>query len=178
SDVCSSDLGFWLAVLGGSWGYIVLGLLLLVAGVLLARRRAQALWAYALLMLGALAWALWEAGLDRWALVPRGAFLAVVGLWLLTPWIARALVASRDDAVLGTPAGAPAARWRAPRIALGAVMLLVVAVTVGTLLRDAFEIRQPLPRAEAHAGPAPGMTGPPPAGDDWPAYGGSAYGQR
>lgn len=170
--------GVWLAMLGGSWGYIVLGLALLIAGVLLARRRVKALWVYALLMLGALAWALWEAGIDRWALVPRGAFLAVVGLWLLTPWIARALVASRDDAVLGAPTASSAPRWRAPRIALGAVMLLVVAVTIGSLLRDAVESHLPLPRADAHAGPAPEIAGPPPAGDDWPAYGGSAYGQR
>lgn len=35
------------------------------------------------------AWSLWEVGLDRWALVPRGALLAVIGLWLLAPWINR-----------------------------------------------------------------------------------------
>ncbi len=171
--------GVRLAMLGGSWGYVALGAALLAAGVLLALRRRQALWVYALLMLGVLGWALWEAGLDRWALVPRGALLSVVGLWLLTPWIERALAASRGGAAAGTPAGTPAVRWPAPRAALGAVMLLVVAVATGSLLDDALEVRQPLPRADAHAAAAPGPTaGPPPAGDDWPAYGGSAYGQR
>lgn len=72
--------GVWLALLGGSWGYILLGLGLLAAGVLLVWRRPLALGVYALVLLGVIPWALWEAGLDRWALVPRAAVLALVGL--------------------------------------------------------------------------------------------------
>ncbi len=170
--------GVWLALLGGSWGYILLGLGLLAAGVLLVWRRPLALGVYALVLLGVIPWALWEAGLDRWALVPRAAVLALVGLWLLTPPVARALVGSRDDAVLGAPTAAPPGRWSAPRLGLGAVMLLVVAVALGAVLRDGVESQQPLARADAHAGPPPQMTGPPPPADDWPAYGGTAFGQR
>ena len=52
-------------------------------------RRRTALWVYALLMLGALGWALYEVGTDWWQLAPRGSIIAPLGLWLLTPWIAR-----------------------------------------------------------------------------------------
>src|SRR3546814_17232314 len=54
-------------------------------------RRRAALWVYALLMLGALGWALYEVGLDWWQLAPRGSIIAPLGLWLLTPWIAQRL---------------------------------------------------------------------------------------
>jgi quinoprotein glucose dehydrogenase len=66
--------GVWLALLGGSWAYIVLGIWLLITGVLLARRRRAGLAVYAAMLVATLIWALWEVGFDRWALIPRGAF--------------------------------------------------------------------------------------------------------
>src|SRR5262245_41125651 len=109
--------GVWLAAIGGSWAYIVLGAGLVITGVLLSRRRAAALGVYAAVLVATLAWALWEVGLDRWALVPRGALLALLGLWLLTPWIGRF-------------------SWRGARGALGIAMLLVIATTVISLFTD------------------------------------------
>ncbi|MDA9420752.1 MULTISPECIES: hypothetical protein [Bradyrhizobium] len=53
--------GVWLAVLGGSIYYLVAGILLLLTSWLLARRRAEALWVYAALLLGTMAWAISEA---------------------------------------------------------------------------------------------------------------------
>ena len=48
--------GGYLATLGGSWYYLVAGVgLLVVAGLLFTRRRA-AIWLYATLLLGTLAW--------------------------------------------------------------------------------------------------------------------------
>lgn len=72
--------GTWLAVLGESWAYFVGGPVLAVCGVLLLRRHQMALTLYAALILATVVWSLWEVGLDPWALVPRGALLAIIGL--------------------------------------------------------------------------------------------------
>ena len=77
--------GIRLAMLGGSWAYIVLGLGWLVTGGVLIGRRRVALWIYAALLVFTLVWAIFEAGLDRWALAPRLGLFWLVGLWLLTP---------------------------------------------------------------------------------------------
>lgn len=63
--------GIWLAVLGGSWYYIFAGLGLLITAFFLFRRSMLAVWVYLLTFAGTVAWALWEAGLDGWAQVPR-----------------------------------------------------------------------------------------------------------
>ena len=73
--------GLWLIVLGGSPYYLMSGPGYVAAGVLLTRRRsAGAILAVALLA-QTLGWALWEAGLDYWALFPR--VLLPAGLALL-----------------------------------------------------------------------------------------------
>ncbi|MGY3468287.1 glucose dehydrogenase [Bradyrhizobium sp. LM6.11] len=81
--------GAWLAALGGSVYYLIAGIMLLLTSWLLARRRAEALWIYAALLAGTMAWAIWEVGLDFWSLAPRGDVLAPLGLWLMLPFIAR-----------------------------------------------------------------------------------------
>jgi quinoprotein glucose dehydrogenase len=63
--------GAWLAVLGGTLYYLLAGIALMVAAVLFWRRSASAIWLYAAIFLATLIWALWEVGLDGWALMPR-----------------------------------------------------------------------------------------------------------
>jgi quinoprotein glucose dehydrogenase len=154
--------GGWLAALGGSWAYIGLGLGLTVTGVLLLRHRRDALAVYAALLLATLVWALWEVGLDRWALVPRGALFALLGLWLLTPWVDRPLGAAHR-----TPAAARSG-WRGPRGALAGVMVLLVLTALLSMARDGFGQRGSVQTPPAGSVPA----------DDWHAYGGSGFGQR
>jgi len=77
--------GIWLGVLGGSWFYLLLGLLLGIAACLLLARHAIGLMLYALALLATLAWSVWEVGFDWWALAPRGGLLFVFGLLLLLP---------------------------------------------------------------------------------------------
>ncbi|EKE45253.1 membrane-bound PQQ-dependent dehydrogenase [Oceaniovalibus guishaninsula JLT2003] len=77
--------GVWLASLGGTWGYIVLGALLLLSALLMYGRRKGGLVVYGIAILFALGWGLWEVGLYWWGLAPRGGLIIVLGLLLLLP---------------------------------------------------------------------------------------------
>jgi len=75
--------GVWLITLGGSWYYLIAGAGMLVSGVLLFMQRISGIWLYWVVFIGTLIWALWEVGLDPWALVPRLAALAVIAVLTL-----------------------------------------------------------------------------------------------
>ena len=95
--------GLWLILLGGSLYYLMSGIGYVVVGVLLSRRRpAGALLAVALLA-PTLAWALWEAGLDYWALFPR--VLLPAGLALLALLAALRFPANESRRVTASVAG-------------------------------------------------------------------------
>ena len=81
--------GAYLATLGGSPYYVVTGLALLAVAVLAARRDRRAVRLYALILIGTTGWALWEAGLNGWALVPRLLVPFVLGLVLFLVMRAR-----------------------------------------------------------------------------------------
>lgn len=76
--------GLWLITLGGSWYYLPAGIGLVLTAWLLFRRSAVAIWVYLATYAGTLAWALWEAGLDGWAQVPRLLAPTVVLILVLT----------------------------------------------------------------------------------------------
>ena len=63
--------GLWLILLGGSLYYLMSGIGYVVVGVLLWRRRPAGAWLAVALFAAAVVWALWEAGLNYWALFPR-----------------------------------------------------------------------------------------------------------
>ncbi|QIB34573.1 membrane-bound PQQ-dependent dehydrogenase, glucose/quinate/shikimate family [Ancylobacter pratisalsi] len=77
--------GAWLAALGGSWFFILLGALICVSALLLLRRHAAGLALYGLTLLCTLAWAVHEVGFDWWALSARGSLLVALGVLLLLP---------------------------------------------------------------------------------------------
>lgn len=79
-------MGARLAALGGSWYYAMAGAALVATGALLARGLGAGVWLLGATALGTLAWAWWEVGYDGWALVPRLAWLAVVGLVTAAFW--------------------------------------------------------------------------------------------
>src|SRR5690606_19542990 len=119
--------GAWLAILGGSLYYLTVGIALVVAGVLLARRRLLGVWLYVAIFIGTLAWALWEVGLDGWGLVPRlvGPFVLLLLALLVLP-----------------PLGF--GRWRGAFA--GVAILLVVAVGFGYFVgRSSPVVAGPLP---------------------------------
>lgn len=80
-----------LALEGGSLYYLAAGLLSLVAGICAWRGRKLAATLIAVLVLGTVLWAFWEAGTDFWALLPRLWLFAVIGLWFLLPGTRRKL---------------------------------------------------------------------------------------
>src|SRR5690606_37759245 len=92
-----AGLGAWLIALGGTWYYVQAGLGFILTAFMLLTGRPAALWVYAIVVAGTLAWALWEVGLDWWQLAPRGWLIVLIGLFLATPWIGRALAESRRD---------------------------------------------------------------------------------
>ncbi len=84
-----------LVLAGGSPYYAVTGLAVLSSAIGLLRRGRYGAGAYGAMLAGTLAWAIWEAGLDPWALMPRLGGPALVGLLFLLPAVKRATKAPR-----------------------------------------------------------------------------------
>ena len=81
--------GGYLAALGGSWYYLIAGLVLLLVGGLLLAGHRSAITLYGLLLLGTLAWTLYEVRFDWWQLAPRIDLWCILGLWLFLPFVNR-----------------------------------------------------------------------------------------
>ncbi|CAM3924788.1 glucose/quinate/shikimate family membrane-bound PQQ-dependent dehydrogenase [Bordetella muralis] len=149
--------GVWLATLGGSWYYAVLGIVLLACAGLLWRNRETGLWLYALVLAATVVWGVWEAGTDFWALAPRYDILFLLGLWLLLPPATRGFAAPR-----------PA------KGAIGIAMIAMLGVLGYGIFNDPQEINGTLSRAQpAEAKPVSGV-----AAEDWPSYGRTEGGVR
>ncbi|AQR72828.1 membrane-bound PQQ-dependent dehydrogenase, glucose/quinate/shikimate family [Sphingomonas sp. LM7] len=149
--------GVWLAVIGGSVYYLLAGLALVGSGVLLVRGRPLGAWIYIGVWALTMIWALWEAGLDGWALIPRvvGPSVLLILVLLLLPTLSRW-------------------QWRT---ALGASATVVLLLVIGGFAIS--RINQPaigaLPGVIASSVADPSPLRP---GTDWPAYGGSYAAQR
>jgi quinoprotein glucose dehydrogenase len=79
-------LGGDLLMVGGSAYYLIAGLAVIIAGGFLWKGDPRGAWIYGVMLAGTYIWAIWEVGLDGWALLPRLLGPSVLGLWLLTPW--------------------------------------------------------------------------------------------
>ncbi|MBL8321294.1 MAG: membrane-bound PQQ-dependent dehydrogenase, glucose/quinate/shikimate family, partial [Acinetobacter sp.] len=142
--------GIYLAVLGGSWYYVIAGLFFIAAAVLLQKLKSAALAVYAVLILGTVVWGLWEVGSDFFALAPRLDILGLFGLWLLIPAVTRGFEHAKGA-----------------KIALSGSLAITVAVMVYAVFNDPQEIRGELTAQQPAASqPVPGI-----ADADWPAYG-------
>lgn len=148
--------GGYLIALGGSFYYLLAGLGLIASGVMMARLKPVGAWIYVGVFLLTFLWALWEVGLNGWALVPRIVAPAVllVGVILSLP-----VLVGRGGGRLAGIAGA-----------VFVVGTVIFAVIVG----QANKAAQPVQLAE---GALPGMAAET-AGADWPAYGGTHGAQR
>ncbi|PDT85649.1 glucose/quinate/shikimate family membrane-bound PQQ-dependent dehydrogenase [Sinorhizobium sp. BJ1] len=157
--------GTRLVLLGGSPYYLITGLSFLLTALLLYRKSAAAIWVYTLIVLGSLAWAVWEVGFDWWQLGPRGGVIILLGLWLLTPWI-------RQPLGFLSPSGE---RYSASAWPLGLASLIAVGVAPYSMTQDIHDIRGDLPTDIVTANPDLG--GNVPAGE-WHHYGRTLFGQR
>jgi quinoprotein glucose dehydrogenase len=154
-----TGFGAYLASLGGSLYYVLAGIGLLAAAVLLYRRNAAALVVYAVVLAGTLIWAIAEVGLDFWQLSPRGNLLMPIAVVLLLPWLTRALRPA-TSAIHG--AG----------LALSAALACSVIVLVAALFQNPHDQQGELPGVRATGvtyAAAPG---------DWPAYAGTWAGLK
>ncbi|HEX2528814.1 MAG TPA: glucose/quinate/shikimate family membrane-bound PQQ-dependent dehydrogenase [Geminicoccus sp.] len=162
----SAVAGIWLIALGGSWYYLGAGVAMLTTAYLLWRRRPAAPWVYALLTVGTLVWAIWEAGFDWWPLAARGDVIFLLGLALLTPWVTRAL---------GAPDGpGRVSAIRGSGLALSSALVIALLVGIAALMNDPHRISGRLPEARAQL--AATGDGVPPG--EWHAYGRTGFGQR
>ncbi|MGO6996996.1 glucose/quinate/shikimate family membrane-bound PQQ-dependent dehydrogenase [Rhizobium leguminosarum] len=157
--------GLWLVTLGGSVFYLFAGLMFLITAGLLLMRKAVALWVYAVLVVAALAWAIWEVGFDWWQLGPRGGMIILLGLWLLTPWIRRPLG-------LRSPTGITYAANPWP---LAAPVILAILVALYSMTTDPHDLAGELPKDTVAANPAFGGSVP---DGEWHQYGRTPFGQR
>jgi quinate dehydrogenase (quinone) len=159
--------GVRLLTLGGSFYYVLAGLVLIASGVLLWRRDKQGSWLYGTLLAVTLLWSLYEVGFNLWALAPRMLALLVIGLWFLTPWVRRSLYFPNSPP--------PLLRNRAGLSAMAAIV--VVTVTIFAL-----GARNPVKASPTRVAPSAASSSTTSdaaaAVTDWRHYGNTAAGTR
>ncbi|RZJ18783.1 MAG: membrane-bound PQQ-dependent dehydrogenase, glucose/quinate/shikimate family [Brevundimonas sp.] len=151
--------GGWLIVLGGSAYYLLAGLGLIASGALLCLGRSLGAWVYIGVFILTVLWALWEVGLNGWALVPR----------VIAPLVLLVLVILVLPTLL--PRGGLRALWIG--LAATAVFVIVGGVTVGQANKA--RVTQAVPAARAVSVGDPALI---PTASDWTAYGGTTAAQR
>ncbi len=148
--------GAYLIMLGGSWYYMPAGLGLLLTSWFLFRHDVKAVFVYLITYIGTIMWALWEAGLNGWAQVPR----------LVAPTVVLLLVLSTWPMLRGT------VRRYTPGLAVAGIAMLAA---VGVLATGSYRIEpsfaQSAPEdapasAEDTTDPEPQPAAPAPAGPD------------
>jgi quinoprotein glucose dehydrogenase len=152
--------GVWLTALGGSPYYVLAGLGLLASGVMLARLRVVGAWIYIGVFVVTVLWALWEVGLNGWALVPR----------VIAPTVLLVLV------LAALPVVEPGRSGRRKSL-IGFAALIVFLVVGGGVVAIAnkAKVDGDLPAIAAMTDNDPSLQR---VGVDWPAYGGTYAGQR
>lgn len=150
--------GAWLLSLGGSFYYLLAGLGLIASAWFIIRSQALGAWIYVALFVLTVLWALWEVGLNGWALAPR----VIAPLVLLIAVVAVLPLLERR---IGK-------RLMLGGFAVIAVLVLVGGVVVAQANRAGIEAPVPAPGA-AYADPSLIRVGA-----DWPAYGGTYSAQR
>ncbi|MFN3931946.1 MAG: membrane-bound PQQ-dependent dehydrogenase, glucose/quinate/shikimate family [Brevundimonas sp.] len=151
--------GVWLLSLGGSPYYLLAGLGLIASGVLLWRLKLIGAWVYIAVFVLTVLWALWEVGLNGWALVPR----------VIAPAVLLALVITALPVL---------DRRKGGRLALGGAAIFVIGALISGVV--VAQVNRPMQPADVQAAAIAAMSDPSlrAAGADWPAYGGTEASRR
>ena len=149
--------GLQLVLLGGSFYYLVSGLVLLSCAHRLWRCQPSGAWLYGIFLAVTAGWSLLESGTHLWALAPRILPFAAIGLWFLTPGLRRALHQGEPPPLLQSLY----ARWSIP----------VTAVLAAIIFWNGYgyEVNELAPRSGVNT--VNSRT-------DWPSYGNDAGGSR
>ena len=146
--------GIWLLALGGSPYYVIAGVTMLAVSFTLRRRRVIANSLYALLLIGTMAWSLWESGFSWWPLASRMGTLLVLALPLM-------IFVGRN--------GRAAQKLLLPAWAICAV------ITLSPLaMDDPTAVKGTMAESVVNPSAATGLADP----EEWHAYGRSNLGQR
>jgi quinate dehydrogenase (quinone) len=150
--------GVKLVSLGGSWYFLVGGLVMAVSGLLIARFKLAGAWLFAAFVLGTAIWAVSDAGLVFWPVFSRLFMFSAVGLavTLVYPLLKRA-----NGGIPGRGA-----------YGIAAVLAIALAVAAGNMF-----VAHP---TVAATGTGPGLTPVEPANaqKDWAHYGNTEGGSR
>ena len=149
--------GLPLVQAGGSLYYLLAGITLAAVSVLLFRGDDRGAKLYGIFLAITYLWALYEAGLDAWALMPRVAMFTVLGLWFVIPRVRRGLQQAEPS---------PLFEQMPTKIVLGA--FAVFAITL-LLTSGRYEVGTP---SAAGTGQANNPSG------EWRSYGASKTGTR
>ncbi len=150
-------MGMTLIAAGGSWYYLLAGIVLLLVAVLLFRGDKRGAQLYGLFLLFTYLWSFYEVGLDAWALMPRVAMFTVLGLWFVIPRVRRGLLQAEP---------APLFAQRPTHITLGAFAVFILALFIAN---TGYDVGTP---TAAGTGQSFSDSG------DWMHYGASKRGTR
>jgi len=151
--------GTYLIYLGGTFYYLLAGIILFVSAQQLHNGKRLGSWLYGGLILLTLAWGIWEIGLDLWALLPRVATFSVLGLYLLLPSVRRKLFGAASP----PPILSSTITW-----AIAGIAIIVLAG--GVFKANDYQLS---PRS-----PAPSTPTATNERTDWPSYGNTDGGTR
>ena len=149
--------GLQLVFLGGSFYYLIAGLLLVASAIRLWKSDPLGSLIYGGLMIATVAWSFLESGTNLWALAPRILPFAAIGLWYLSPWLRRSLYAGNPPALFASTISR-------------SVAALVVAITILVFVQGlGYEVTPLSPRSGINTVNT---------ATDWPSYGNTLGGSR
>lgn len=116
-----------LLLVGGSIYYLLAGIALAVCSYLLFKGDKRAAPLYGILLITTYLWAIFEVGLDAWALMPRVTMFSVLGLWFLLPHVRRGLLQEQPESLFDK---------QETKIAAGVLAILFIAVYISNASYD------------------------------------------